>query len=466
MSRDSGRGRDARAMKARGRSEGSSFGHGMDGAKYPWVRFYPEAKRSDPALRACDSAARGVWEDLQHMMYGPEYGYAVLAPGRAPTHHEIARIYGIPLRQVDRCVAELERNGVFSRDERGIIYCRRMVRMRAAHEVNVAHGRKGGNPALVAEAAPHSAAEGLDQAETRRVTRGRKPVDGIQRTPNGSPAGIKRVPIDSNQSSNNSCLSGIGVNPPLKADSDSYRISKKESRNPSDSSPPGGGAIRGVQPAVVPDLDAGPPDSMPPPPQGQERPGRRPRKEPVGPVMRAGVERAPPAGPADLVAMEDAAVAAWNRMAAVGFPAKCTGLTGTRRQKLRARLREVGGLDAWHEAIGAIERSKLWQGQVTRRDRSQVWRPCFDDLLAPDKLRKLLEGGYDDTPPPSATPGPEGAHGRGGGPSQRTARKPHPLDDIVRKYGLEWMRDEPDPCGSPVVGASPVERVRVRDSRG
>ena len=45
-------------------------------------------------------------------------------------------------------LAELELNGVFSRDRRGRIYSRRMVRDAKRSEEGRKHGRLGGNPSL------------------------------------------------------------------------------------------------------------------------------------------------------------------------------------------------------------------------------------------------------------------------------------------------------------------------------
>ena len=50
--------------------------------------------------------------------------------------------------EVSGLLAELERNGVFSRDRRGRIHSRRMVRDAKRSKEGRKHGRLGGNPSL------------------------------------------------------------------------------------------------------------------------------------------------------------------------------------------------------------------------------------------------------------------------------------------------------------------------------
>lgn len=102
---------------------------------------------SDPNVRACSLAARGLWMDLLCVAGANrerEHGF-VLVAGRVPSSTEVARLVGSSVGEVDSLLAELETNGVFSRDRRRAIYCRRMVRA----EKNRGNGRLGGNPNLL-----------------------------------------------------------------------------------------------------------------------------------------------------------------------------------------------------------------------------------------------------------------------------------------------------------------------------
>jgi hypothetical protein len=101
---------------------------------------------SDPGLRACGYAARGLWKDLLCIAGSnkKEYGFVSLN-GRKLSDSDIARMTNGTESEVTELLEELEKNGVFSRDRRGIIYCRRMIRA----EKNRTNGRLGGNPKLL-----------------------------------------------------------------------------------------------------------------------------------------------------------------------------------------------------------------------------------------------------------------------------------------------------------------------------
>lgn len=84
------------------------------------------------------------------------------------------------------------------------------------------------------------------------------------------------------------------------------------------------------------------------------------------------------------------AFSAYNETAeALGLP-KAQVFTDPRRAKLRARLKECGGLDGWKIALGMIPKSSLLSGRKTN------WRADFDFLLQQKSFTKLLEGAYND----------------------------------------------------------------------
>ncbi|MBX9829500.1 MAG: hypothetical protein K2Y27_31490 [Xanthobacteraceae bacterium] len=113
---------------------------------YPWLKFYPSDWRGDPLLRRCSLPARGLWIELIGLMHGSaEYGH--LDP--TLTEQDIAQIVGAPLKNVRRALAELERNRVFDRGEKGEIVSRRMVRDHAKAVRDQRNGSKGGNPSLM-----------------------------------------------------------------------------------------------------------------------------------------------------------------------------------------------------------------------------------------------------------------------------------------------------------------------------
>jgi len=84
---------------------------------------------SDHCLRACSLAARGLWMEILCIAGsndGEDYGFGLVG-GQPIT----AALFCNGINTVDdvtNLLKELEDKGVFSRDKRGIIYCRRMLR--------------------------------------------------------------------------------------------------------------------------------------------------------------------------------------------------------------------------------------------------------------------------------------------------------------------------------------------------
>lgn len=89
----------------------------------------------DPAVRSCGPAARGVWFDMLCLMWNsPRCGYLQHANGQPMTTEQIARATGTTVMEIAALLVELEEAGVFSRDEKGVIFNRRMVRDEVARQ--------------------------------------------------------------------------------------------------------------------------------------------------------------------------------------------------------------------------------------------------------------------------------------------------------------------------------------------
>ena len=115
----------------------------------PWMKWFPGDWRRDAGVQSCSLAARGLWEEMLWIMYeAPERGYLVLRPG-VSLEPDLARLVGSTPDEVDELKEQLELKGIYSRDERGIIFSRRMVHDHLISEKRSAAGRKGGNPALL-----------------------------------------------------------------------------------------------------------------------------------------------------------------------------------------------------------------------------------------------------------------------------------------------------------------------------
>lgn len=115
----------------------------------PWLKWYPADWRAEPTLRMCSRAARSLWLDMLGLMHdGEPYGHLTVS-GIVPTPKQLASLLGDTERETLRLLAELEAAGVFSRDDSGRIFCRRMLRDKAREDRDRANGKWGGNPAIV-----------------------------------------------------------------------------------------------------------------------------------------------------------------------------------------------------------------------------------------------------------------------------------------------------------------------------
>jgi hypothetical protein len=113
-----------------------------------WIKFWPADWQRDPAVRMCGLAARGLWIEMICVMHEADpYGH-MLVNGRAPTPKQMGALFGVTEREVKAMIAELEEAGVFSRNDDGVIYSRRMVRDEARRVKARTDGKKGGNPQL------------------------------------------------------------------------------------------------------------------------------------------------------------------------------------------------------------------------------------------------------------------------------------------------------------------------------
>lgn len=103
---------------------------------------------------------------LGYMHEATPYGYLVVN-GASPTVEQIANLVGAKERLVVAALAELEQQGVFSRDADRRIFCRRMPRDMERAEKDRQNGRGGGNPTLKAWVNPQDKAHGKSLPEAR-----------------------------------------------------------------------------------------------------------------------------------------------------------------------------------------------------------------------------------------------------------------------------------------------------------
>ncbi len=117
--------------------------------KLPAIPMYTADYLNDQKLKLCSMAAQGFWVRMLFTMHHCEpYGHLTFHNGEPATIREIAQVTGVHTNQVTPWVTELERHGVFSRTQGGVIYSRRMIRDEAIRLINKQNGYKGGNPIL------------------------------------------------------------------------------------------------------------------------------------------------------------------------------------------------------------------------------------------------------------------------------------------------------------------------------
>lgn len=116
----------------------------VNGAHLPWVKWWLADWIGDTNLRFCSLAARGLWADMRCVMHqATPYGY--LMQGGQPLDAErLARLVGADHSHVEQLLAELEKNGVFKRNEDGVIFDRTLVRADHLRTVRAAAGSAGG----------------------------------------------------------------------------------------------------------------------------------------------------------------------------------------------------------------------------------------------------------------------------------------------------------------------------------
>jgi hypothetical protein len=116
--------------------------------KRPAFQFYPGDWLRSTDLRTCSIGARGLWIDMICLMHeGYPYGYLKVG-GKVILPDNLSRIVGATLQEVEGWLHELEVAGVFSRDQAGVIFSRRMVRDEKVRENRGKGGVLGGNPTL------------------------------------------------------------------------------------------------------------------------------------------------------------------------------------------------------------------------------------------------------------------------------------------------------------------------------
>jgi len=116
-------------------------------AKSPGFWFFTGDWMKDPELRFCSIFARGLLVDLLCILHeAKEQGYASNPDGTARSDEQIVdAISGGSRDDKLAGLAELERSGVLSRDNRGVLFSRRVARLGELSAARKQNGSKGGS---------------------------------------------------------------------------------------------------------------------------------------------------------------------------------------------------------------------------------------------------------------------------------------------------------------------------------
>lgn len=158
--------------------------------KRPSFQFYPADWRKDPALSVCSLAARGFWIELMCIAH-ESVPYGTLSiNGKPMTIAQLSRATGQSVATVKKLIGELEDAGVFSRDETGTIFSRRMVKDEHIRNVRSEAGNKGGNPNLLKQNSKISLSKIKANAQANSNPFRGEDEEEDETTPEGSSTGL------------------------------------------------------------------------------------------------------------------------------------------------------------------------------------------------------------------------------------------------------------------------------------
>lgn len=116
-------------------------------AKNPAALWYFNDWENDPELRTCSLAAQGLWKRMLCIAArSPEPGFVLMLGqncSAANLPSALESTVGHAATTIAPLIDELLAKGAASRDRRGIVYCRRMVRAAAVSQKRSESGKKG-----------------------------------------------------------------------------------------------------------------------------------------------------------------------------------------------------------------------------------------------------------------------------------------------------------------------------------
>ncbi|MDE2029183.1 MAG: hypothetical protein KGI97_01325 [Alphaproteobacteria bacterium] len=155
----------------------------------PWSKFFWNDWENDPALRLCSLEAQGLWMRLLCLAAKSNPTGFVAVAGRPCSSTDIARLSGVSEQEVGSLLGELSRNGVFSRDAQGRIYCRRMVRDNRKRQKLRQNGAKGGQASFLNGKGIFAAYEQNTEQPSEQGSEPQKPESRVHKPESKPPVG-------------------------------------------------------------------------------------------------------------------------------------------------------------------------------------------------------------------------------------------------------------------------------------
>ncbi len=162
-------------------------------SKLPWFKFFPTDWRADVGLKLCSLSARGLWLEMICIMH--EAGGYLEINGSPVSTPALAALSGTTSQEISELLGELEKAGVFSRDRKGSLYSRRMLRDLKKAGVAKKNGKRGGNPSLLKQRENFCPDKVQDKPEGKSGLKTQKPETRVQ-THKITPKGVNKNPED------------------------------------------------------------------------------------------------------------------------------------------------------------------------------------------------------------------------------------------------------------------------------
>lgn len=118
----------------------------MASNKLPAFQWYVGDWRKDPGVQALDYFCRGVWLEILMLMHESDERGVLLLNRKPMPDDALARLLGLDKQKITEVITTLLSYGVASRDNRGALINRRMVRDEVLRQARKQAGERGGNP--------------------------------------------------------------------------------------------------------------------------------------------------------------------------------------------------------------------------------------------------------------------------------------------------------------------------------